>query len=370
MITSTEKDYDADDGTAPSEQSQKKHHAAEEERERHRLAEVEAFPFIALTAQSTGIHPSTGRLVSIDALTFNEAGEIGEQFHAVLNPGSDPGPRHYHGLTHEEVEQGQRFSQVLKTLGRLIDDRTLVLHYAPRSWGFLVSEARRAMNAAARSNRSRGRGRGRGRRRQRVGHVPRPVCIVDTLGSARRQEVVFEDIRLASVARALGLDVPGPEATVERAQRPEAETSRELTRLLIEVFRIERERGVLSQREPSELRADRFGLQRSHVRVDAAEAARPHENPGTYTPGRSLVRGMEIVVAPEVAMDPNDLMEACLREELAYSEKLTRQTSLVVCNKTSNLRGKAMHASRKGIPLMSDTAFMEAVTRVKGPALG
>ena len=74
---------------------------------------------------------------------------------------------------------------------------------------------------------------------------------------------------------------------------------------------------------------------------------------------------MEVVVAPEIVMDPNVIIEACLREDLAYSEKLTRQTSVVVCNQTRDIDGKAMHAQRKGIPLLSDVAFMRQVERVK-----
>lgn len=328
-----------------------------------------AYPFVAVTTQATGIHPSTGRLVSVDVLTFDEDGEIGEEYHAVLNPGSDPGPHHFHGLTHEEVAEGQRFSQVLKTLDRLLDDRTLVVHNAPRVWGFLVSEARRAMNAAARSNRSRGRGRGRGRRRrQRVGHVPKPVAIVDTLATARRQRIPLPDTRLGNLAAALDIDAPSPVATVERAQRPEHETSREINDLLIDVFFELRDRGDLAATTPDNLRADRFGLQRSHVRVDAMEAPRPHPNPGVHVPGRNLVRGMEVVVAPEVEMDPDRLIEACMKAELVYSEKLTRTTSVMVCNDTENLRGKAMHAVRKGIPLLTDTEFLDAVTRVQDRA--
>lgn len=333
-----------------------------------RAAEVTEFPFAAVTIQATGIHPSTARLVAVDVLTFNEDGEIGEEFHAVFNPGSDPGPHHYHGLTHEEVAEGQRFSQVLRTLDRLLDDRTIVVHNAPRVWGFLVSEARRAMNAAARTNRSRGRGRGRGRRRQRVGHVPKPAAIVDTLASARRQQLPLEDTRPAGLALALGVDAESPVATVERARQPEHETTRETNDMLIDIFFAIRDNGELCSVVPADLRADRFGLQRSHIRVDAMEAPRPHPNPGHHVAGRDLVRGMEVVVAPEVEVDPDVLIEASLKAELVYSEKLTRTTSLVVCNETTDLRGKAMHAARKGIPLLSDAEFLDAVSRVQGKA--
>ena len=36
-----------------------------------------------------------------------------------------------------------------------------------------------------------------------------------------------------------------------------------------------------------------------------------------------------------------------------------------MCNVTTNLVGKPMHAHRKGIPLMSDTAFLDALTRIE-----
>ncbi|OFN76791.1 DNA polymerase III subunit epsilon [Corynebacterium sp. HMSC074E01] len=326
-----------------------------------------AFPFVALTIQTTGIHPSTGRLLTVDALTLNANGDIGQEFHAVINPGEDPGPRHLHGLSTEEVQAGQSFSMLLKPLDRLLDGRTLIVHDAPYTWGFIVSEARRAMTAAARQNRARNRNRGKGRRRRfKVGHVPTPVAIVDTLATARRQSVWGTDIRLAAVARDTGLPAPDPTASVERAQRPEKETSREATRLLVDLYRTQAA-GPRSSAAPDDLRADRFGLQRSHVRVDAAEAPRQHHNPGAYVPGKELIRGMEIVVAPEITEDPDTIIAALAREELNYSEKLTRETSLVVCNITTNLVGKPMHAHRKDIPLMSDVAFLAALERIEEP---
>lgn len=57
-----------------------------------------------------------------------------------------------------------------------------------------------------------------------------------------------------------------------------------------------------------------------------------------------------------------------MKAELVYSEKLTRTTSVMVCNDTENLRGKAMHAVRKGIPLLTDAEFLDAVTRVQDRA--
>ena len=327
---------------------------------------VTKHPYVALTLQTTGIHPSTGRIVTIDAVAFDNAGDIGQRFHAVLKPDIDAGPHHLHGLTVADIEQAPAFSRILKSLDKLIDGRTLVVHDIPYTWGFIVAEARRAMMTAARQNRARNRGRNKGkRRRQKVGHMPAPVRIIDTLATSYAQGVRSNDVRLRGVAKQNGL-AADPKATVERARRPEQETSREETELLIQLYQ-HQQRGPVRSYAPDDVRADRFGLQRSHVRVDAAEAPMQHHNPGKYEPGKELRRGMEIVVAPEILEDPDTIISALMREELNYSEKLTREASLVVCNVTTDLVGKAMHAQRKGIPLMSDAAFLDALTRIEDP---
>lgn len=335
------------------------------EAELARREAVQQFPYVAVSLGASGIHPATSRLISFDAVTYNAEGEIGEATFLVFCPDSDPGPKHQHGLSHEEVSAGIPFSKALKRIDRIIDDRTIIVHDATVTWGFLVSEARRAMTAAARQNRSRNRN-GRSRsRRIKVGHIPRPQGIIDTLATARRHELPLTDLRLASVAIATGIPTTPPTATVERAQRSAEDTAREETNLLWQLHSLQAKRGDVVCLDPSELRADKFGLQRSHIRVDAMDAPRMHHNPGPYVPGRELVRGMEFVVAPEIAMDPDIIIEAGVREELNYVEKLSRETSVVVCNITTDLVGKAMHADRKDIPLMGDEAFLAALKRIE-----
>lgn len=335
------------------------------EAELARREAVQQFPYVAVSLGASGIHPATSRLISFDAVTYNAEGEIGDATFLVFCPDSDPGPKHQHGLSHEEVSAGIPFSKALKRIDRIIDDRTIIVHDATVTWGFLVSEARRAMTAAARQNRSRNRN-GRSRsRRIKVGHIPRPQGIIDTLATARRHELPLTDLRLASVALATGIPTTPPTATVERAQRSAEDTARAETNLLWQLHSLQAKRGDVVCLDPSELRADKFGLQRSHIRVDAMDAPRMHHNPGPYVPGRELVRGMEFVVAPEIAMDPDIIIEAGVREELNYVEKLSRETSVVVCNITTDLVGKAMHADRKDIPLMGDEAFLAALKRIE-----
>lgn len=323
--------------------------------------EPKPFPFVALTLQTTGIHPSTAKIVAIDAVTFNAEGAIGEEFHAVINPGGDErmwGPVHLHGLSREEITAGQRFSQVLRPLGALLDGRTLVVHNLPRMWGFIHTEARRAMAAAARNNRNKGQQ--RGRRRWRVGRIPRPTMIVDTLATCRRRALPLADTRLRAVA---GEDA---RATVARAQLAEAVTSREETLLLKDLYLrlVADEHAPVSSYTPKELRGDRFGLQRSIVRVDAIEAPVEFTNPGVYNPAEGLVQGMEFVIAPEITLDPDMIIAAGVAGGLHYSEKVTRQSSVIVCNTVGELTGKAMHGVRKGIPLVRDEDFLAATQQV------
>lgn len=330
----------------------------------------EDYPYVTVYVQATGIHPTTARLISLDAVAFDDSGRVGEDLHIVFNPGEDPGPRHTHGLEPGDVGQAPRFSRHLKTLDKLFDARTIVTHDAPFTWGFIVSEARRAMNAAARANRSRNRR--NGRRRQRVGHVPRPTEIVDTLASARRGGIVPEDLRVGALARLVGVEADEPTATVERAQRPEEETSRELTLTIVATYLELRSRGTLSARTPEELTADRFGLQRSRLRVDADKEDAPAENPGLYSPADGLRPGMEVVVADDVRVEPDEIISAALDAGLSYSEKLTRKTSLVVSDavaKGAKLRGKTMHGHRKGIPVISAEEFFAAVPAPEQPSV-
>lgn len=318
------------------------------------------YPYVALFTQATGIHPSTGRLLTVDAVTFDAAGRVGEEFHAVLNPGTDPGPAHTHGLTPHDFAQAPRFSRYLRALDKLIDGRVLVTHDSPVTWGFVVSEARRAMNAAARANRSR-RGRGN-KRRQRVGHVPKPEAIVDLLASARRQGHVPADTRINAVANLVGVASP------ERIGGAEADFSRGQTLKLVAMY-LQLAPGGVSRVDPADLAPDQFGLQRSALRVDAEKAPAIAANPGLLGKG-GLLRGMEFVVSDDIALDPDELIDAGVRAGLTYREKLTRETSVAVSDaveRGAQLRGKAMHAHRKNIPVVSGEEFARLVGRM-GPA--
>lgn len=378
---------------------------------------------MALTVATSGIHPTTSRLVAVAAVLYDAEGRVvtftgnrpacadatdsadtaggtgvtagtstgdeatgGVELTGVvqqINPGDDPGPWHLHGYTEAELGQAPGFATVAPLLSTLVDGRTLICHHTSLTWGFIVQEYRRAQRAANRSAQQNGnRGRRRNQRRNRRFAVPVPERIVDTLGTARRQSVPVTDSRLRGIAAYYrdhaDLDL-GPEtlpdlgavASETRAGTGADELLLADTRILMPLHLAQEDladagRGVIQSAAPEELTADRFGLQRSTVRVDATTAPRPFDNPGVpaSTGVGSLTEGMEFVVSPDVATDPDTIIAAGLRAGLVYSEKLNRASSLVVCNRSHELRGKAMHAHRKNIPLFTDREFLDALAEV------
>lgn len=330
--------------------------AAKQERREARERAIAAAPYAVVHVESTGIHPSTARMVSLTILTLSPEGEIVDEFFRIFNPGTDTGPRHLHGITDAEFAQARAFDRALREVNSLLDGRTLIMHNVPRTWGFIYGEAKSALRALQRKQRGRSRGR-RGRRR--VGRTPRPVALVDTLATARRLGLPLQDTRVRAVASHLNIDAPDPRASVDRAQLPAKTVSMETAELIGELFFAVSEQGEVARYEPGNLKADRFGLQRSIVRVEAMDAAAAAENPGPFKLGTKLKPGMEFVVSPDIELDPDLVISSGIEAGLNYNEKVTRQTSLLVCNRTSVLRGKAMHADRKGIPLVSDEEFLE-----------
>ncbi|MCQ9350415.1 exonuclease domain-containing protein [Corynebacterium sp. 5QC2CO] len=336
--------------------------------EHKQFSSAEEAPYAIVSIQATGIHPKTSRLVSLGVSTADSSGNIVDTWHVVINPTEDPGPTHLHGLEPADFEGAPKFGVIQAKLAHALDGRTLVAHNAPLVWGFIVAEAKRARRQANRERSARNK-RGRRRTRTRVARIPAPARIADTLETARRQGKRLDDARLRAVARAYGLDVPSPEASIAGISVPERVRTLDDVTTTLALFRAQGgldEGATLNMYTPDQLREDIVGLQRSAVRVDAMEAPRPVENPGRYTPGRKLAEGMEFVVAPEVSLDPDELIAAGVRAGLVYSEKVTRESSVLVCNRPADvtpdqLTGKAMHAHRKDIPIVSDEAFLRLV---------
>lgn len=331
--------------------------------------------------------------------TINIGSEVGALTRH-LNPGEDAGPWHLHGYQVTELSQALGFNSSAQLIHRALDGRTLIMHESDYVWGFLTHEFKLSQRSANRGRRNRGRGRA-GRRLP----TPAPVSIIDTLATARRQAADATDPRLRAIVASYGLAPdPAPTDPAPEAPTPEAPTCANVpanasrsavqasaaalpevgavasisnkdidpdelleanARLTAALALAQQRNGELTVLDPEDLAADQFGLRRSGLRIDAANSPRPYVNPGAWKRGEPLVEGMEFVVSPDVAIDPDVLIGQGVAAGLAYSEKLNRRSSLVVCNENYELRGKAMHADRKNIPLIRDEDFLALLDNVQ-----
>ncbi|MGJ4093338.1 DNA polymerase III subunit epsilon [Corynebacterium macclintockiae] len=396
---------------------------AELESALHDLPSKEEAPFAAVSISTSGIHPKTSRLVALSVVFFGPGAEapgdaahpdelptinIGQEIGALtrhLNPGEDAGPWHLHGYQVTELSQALGFNSSAQLIHQALDGRTLIMHESDYVWGFLTHEFKLSQRSANRGRRSRGRGRA-GRRLP----IPAPVSIIDTLATARRQAADATDPRLRAIVASYGLAPnsahtdPAPDPAPDSAPTTEAHTSANVpanasrsavqasaaalpavgavasisnkdidpdtlleanARLTAALALAQQRSGELTVLDPEDLAADQFGLRRSGLRIDAANSPRPYVNPGAWKRGEPLVEGMEFVVSPDVEIDPDVLIGQGVAAGLAYSEKLNRRSSLVVCNENYELRGKAMHADRKGIPLIRDEDFLALLDSVQ-----
>lgn len=385
---------------------------AELESALHDLPSKEEAPFAAVSISTSGIHPKTSRLVALSVVFFGPGAEapadlanadelptinIGQEVGALtrhLNPGEDAGPWHLHGYQVNELSQALGFNSSAQLIHQALDGRTLIMHESDYVWGFITHEFKLSQRSANRGRRSRGRGRG-GRRQP----TPAPVSIIDTLATARRQAIDSTDPRLRAVvssynraadaaadsstsanapanapanasrsavlAPATALPEVGAVASLSKKDIDPDELLEANARLTAALALAQQRNGELTVLDPEDLAADQFGLRRSGLRIDAANSPRPYVNPGAWKRGEPLVEGMEFVVSPDVAIDPDVLIGQGVAAGLAYSEKLNRRSSLVVCNENYELRGKAMHADRKNIPLIRDEDFLALVDNVQ-----
>ena len=352
-----------------------------------------------------------GDVASADELpTINIGQEVGALTRH-LNPGEDAGPWHLHGYQVNELSQALGFNSSAQLIHQALDGRTLIMHESDYVWGFITHEFKLSQRSANRGRRSRGRGRG-GRRQP----IPAPVSIIDTLATARRQAIDSTDPRLRAIVTSYNraadaaatadstTTAPTPSSTADPGSTTDPSTSANAptnagrsavlapaaalpevgavaslskkdidpdelleanARLTAALALAQQRNGELTVLDPEDLAADQFGLRRSGLRIDAANSPRPYVNPGAWKRGEPLVEGMEFVVSPDVAIDPDVLIGQGVAAGLAYSEKLNRRSSLVVCNENYALRGKAMHADRKNIPLIRDEDFLALLDNVQ-----
>ncbi len=98
---------------------------------------------VFLDTETTGLEPKLGhRIVEIAAVEMCNRQLTGRQLHYYLNPEreSEAGALQIHGLTHEFLQDKQKFYEIATEFLDFINDAELIIHNAPFDIGFLNHE--------------------------------------------------------------------------------------------------------------------------------------------------------------------------------------------------------------------------------------
>jgi DNA polymerase III subunit epsilon len=96
--------------------------------------------FAVVDLETTGLYPSTDRVVEMAVIHLNPEAEITAEFCTLINPRRDVGPTRIHGLTAADVTTAPTFAAAAATLWQLLSGRILVAHNASFDARFLDAE--------------------------------------------------------------------------------------------------------------------------------------------------------------------------------------------------------------------------------------
>lgn len=103
--------------------------------------------FAVVDFETTGINPSTDRIVQLAAIVVNGEGEIVDEFDTVVKPESPDhythGAEHIHGISESQVANGMPLSEALRKLWDISSGNVFTAHNARFDIGFLHAESER-----------------------------------------------------------------------------------------------------------------------------------------------------------------------------------------------------------------------------------
>jgi DNA polymerase-3 subunit epsilon len=288
--------------------------------------------------ETSGFRPGLARIISLAALAIDANGDVERSLVSLLNPGVDPGPTHVHGLTAEMLADQPRFADIADELVDLLRGRTLVAHNVGFDYAFLAAEAEIAETELS---------------------TDTVMCTVEL---ARRLELGTENLRLETLAAHWGIAQLRPHDAFDDALV--------LSRILMPVLARARQRDIWLPVRPVTRRHWPNGRvthdELRPLKMLASRMPCPYVNPGKFVSGRPLVQGMRVALSAEVARTHEELVERILHAELAYSDAVDMETSLVICNDSTAEQGKGYLARELGVPLVSDADFMKQIDAVVG----
>src|SRR5690625_1630716 len=240
--------------------------------------------WVVVDVETSGFRPGRARVLSVAALALDADGRVERSVSHLLNPGTDPGPTHVHGLTAEMLAGQPQFADVVDEVAALLEGRTLVAHNVAFDYTFLAAEAEMA-------------------------GAELPVdSVMCTLELARRLDLGLANLRLQTLAAHWGV--------VQTRAHDALDDARVLAGVLEPALQRAAERDVwLPVRPVTRRRWPNGRITHEELRPLKALASRMpcnYLNPGRYERGRPLVQGMRVALSTECTRTHEELVERIL----------------------------------------------------------
>ncbi|WP_233159699.1 TerD family protein [Pseudonocardia sp. MH-G8] len=279
--------------------------------------------------ETSGLHPGSGRVLSVAAMALDAAGRpAGPRFASLVNAGGDPGPVHVHGLTRARLAAAPRFDEIAPDLLEVLDGRILVAHNAAFDHGFLAAEAERAGLKLP---------------------VRQRLC---TLALSRRLGIDVPNHKLATLAGYWGV----PQRRAHDAEDDTQVLSRVLTHSLLLAAQLGMPLPLIGC-------DGRTGATRYPPRVTTPPC--PWRYPGRLAVGRPLVQGMKVAVTGTTGEPRVTLVERLTAAGLDVQNSVSRLTSALICNEPGLGTRKAERAREEGIVVLDEATVLRLLDDVR-----
>lgn len=108
---------------------------------------VQQMTFVVIDCETTGVSPSTDRLLQVAAVVVSAGGTIIDTFDTIVKPENPSeyvhGAEHIHGISPAHVENGMPLRLALEKLFAIAHGHIFTAHNAPFDLGFIHAEGER-----------------------------------------------------------------------------------------------------------------------------------------------------------------------------------------------------------------------------------
>ncbi|HEY6534040.1 MAG TPA: 3'-5' exonuclease [Acidimicrobiales bacterium] len=111
---------------------------------RRRGALAPCGPYAVVDVETTGLDPSTDRVVEVAVVRCDDRGRTVSEWSTLVHPDRDPGPTAVHGITVDDLAAAPRFADVVPELLRQLDGTVVTAHNLAFDAAFLAAECRRS----------------------------------------------------------------------------------------------------------------------------------------------------------------------------------------------------------------------------------